>query len=112
MNDQQREQSVEHRGDSGQSAVLVLVVAAALGAALMAALVDFGGITQDRARAQTAADAAALASLDGGRAAAQDFARLHDGVLVSWSVGPGEHEVTVVVRVGESSATARASNAP
>ena len=100
------------RNDRGQSAVLILVITAALGAALLAALVDFGGITQDRARAQTAADAAALASLDGGRVIAADFAERHGGVVVSWVSGPGEHEVTVVVRVGDSTATARASNAP
>ena len=104
--------STRRRKDSGQSAVLVLVVAAALGAALLAALVDFGGITQDRARAQTAADAAALASLDGGGAAAAAYAQLHGGTVVSWATGPGEHEVTVVVRVGDSVATARASDAP
>ena len=102
----------DRRDDSGQSAVLVLIVAAALGAALLAALVDFGGITQDRARAQTAADAAALASLDGGRDVAVDYAQRNGGVVVSWVRGPGEHEVTVVVRVGDSTATARASDAP
>lgn len=90
----------------------MLVLTAALGTALLAALVDFGGIAQDRARAQTAADAAALASLDGGRVVASDFAQRHGGVIVSWVAGPGEHEVTVVVRVGDSTATARASNAP
>ncbi len=100
------------RNDRGQSAVLVLVVTAALGVALLAALVNFGGITQDRARAQTAADAAALASLDAGRAVAVDYAQHHGGVVVSWVSGPGEHEVTVVVRVGDSVSTARASNAP
>ena len=104
--------STKQRNDSGQSAVLVLVVAAALGAALLAALVDFGGIIQDRARAQTAADAAALASLDGGSAAAAAYAHRHGGTVVSWVTGPGEHEVTVVVRVGDSVATARASDAP
>jgi Flp pilus assembly protein TadG len=91
---------------------LVLVVALALGMALLAALVDFGGVTQDRARAQTAADAAALASLDGGAAAADDYAARHGALLISWSRGPGEFEVTVRVRFGESTATARASNAP
>ncbi|WP_394937272.1 hypothetical protein [uncultured Ilumatobacter sp.] len=40
--------------------MLVLVVALLLGVALLTALVDFGGVTQDRARAQTA-DAPALA---------------------------------------------------
>ena len=102
----------DQQGDSGQSAVLVLVVAVTLGAALLAALVDFGGIIQDRARAQTAADAAALASLGGGRAAAAEYADRHGGAVVSWVAGPGEHEVTVVVRVGDSVATARASDAP
>ena len=99
-------------GDRGQSAVLIVVVAAALGVALLAALVDFGGITQDRIRAQTAADATALAALDGGEGAALRFATLHGASLISWSRGPGEHEVTVVVRLGDSTATARASNAP
>jgi Flp pilus assembly protein TadG len=103
---------VRCREDRGQSAVLVLVVALALGIALLAALVDFGGVTQDRARAQTAADAAALASLDGGAVAARDFAARHGATVVSWSRGPGDDEVTVRVRLGDSTATARASNAP
>ena len=98
--------------DRGQSAVLVLVVALLLGVALLTALVDFGGVTQDRARAQTAADAAALASLDGGAAAAHDFAARHGATVVTWSRGPGDDEVTVWVRLGQSTATARASNAP
>jgi Flp pilus assembly protein TadG len=67
--------------DRGQSAVLVLVVALLLGVALLTALVDFGGVTQDRARAQTAVDAAALASLDGGAAAAHDFAARHGATV-------------------------------
>jgi hypothetical protein len=41
-----------------------------------------------------------------------DFASRHGAVLVTWSDGPGPHEVTVVVRVGDSTATARASDAP
>jgi len=98
--------------DRGQSAVLVLVVALLLGVALLTALVDFGGVTQDRARAQTAADAAALASLDGGAAAAHDLAARHGATVVTWSRGPGDDEVTVLVRLGQSTATARASNAP
>lgn len=88
------------------------MVAVALGVAVLAALVDFGGIVQERARAQTAADAAALASLDGGAAAARDYAARHGGVVVSWERGPGTHEVTVTVRLGAATATARASNAP
>lgn len=102
----------DRRDDAGQSAIVVLVVAVAIGVAVLSALVDFGGVVQDRARAQTAADAAALASLDGGRTAASSLAELHGGTIVSWHRGPGSHEVTVVVRVGDSSATARASNSP
>ena len=98
--------------DAGQSSVLVLVVALALGVALIAALADFGAVAQDRTRAQTAADAAALASLDGGATAAHDFAARHGATVVSWSRGPGDHEVTVRVRFGDSTAIARASNAP
>jgi len=102
----------DKRTDAGQSAIVVLVVAVALGAALLLALVDFGGVAQDRARAQTAADAAALASLEGGRGAAVALAGRHGATVISWVTGPGEYEVTVVVRFGDSTATARASNAP
>ena len=100
------------RTDCGQSAVIVLVVAMTLGVAMLGALVDFGGIARDRARAQTAADAAALASVDGDVAEARRFADLHGATVVSWVEGPGDHEVTVVVRLGDTVATARATNAP
>mgnify|MGYP001573263906 CR=1 len=73
---------------------------------MLTALVDFGGGTQDRA--QTPADAA-LASLDGGAAAAHNFAARHEATVVS---GPGNDEVTVRVRLGEGTATGRASDAP
>lgn len=98
--------------EQGQSAVLVLVVVLVLGIALLSAIVDFGGVTQDRARAQTAADAAALASVDGDAVAATEYAEAHGGIVVSWQRGPGEHEVTVVVRVGDAVASARATKAP
>ena len=98
--------------DRGQSAVLLLVVVAVMGVALVAALASFGGAIQERSRAQTAADAAALASLDGGRGVAADFAAQHGATVVSWVRGPGPYKVTVVVRVGDATAIARASNAP
>lgn len=100
------------RDEQGQSAVLLLVTAAVMSVVLLAALVEFGATVHDRSRAQTGADAAALASLDGGRAAALEFATRHGATIVSWSRGPGANEVTVVVRVGDTTATARASNAP
>ncbi|MFN3257997.1 MAG: pilus assembly protein TadG-related protein [Ilumatobacter sp.] len=100
------------RGDIGQAAIVVVAVAAALLVAILLALVDVGRGVTDRARAQTAADAAALASLDGGEVEAARFAAHHGATLVSWRAGPGADEVTVVVRFGEATATARATDAP
>jgi hypothetical protein len=79
---------------------------------MVVGLASMGRTTIDRTRAQTAADAAALASLDGGRRAAVNLAGHHEAVVISWSRGPGVGEVSVVVRLGEVTATARASNAP
>jgi hypothetical protein len=98
--------------DNGQAAVLVVAVAAALLVTMLVALATMGRTSIDRTRAQTAADAAALASLDGGRSAAVDLAARHGAIVVAWSPGPGVDEVTVVVRLAEVTATARASNAP
>ena len=100
------------RPDHGQAALLVVVGAATLLAASVAALSTIGTQLVDERRAQTAADAAALAALVGGRAGAAEFAARHGATLVSWERGPGPHEVTVVVTVGDTPATARASDAP
>lgn len=97
--------------DRGQSAVLVLVVAATLGVAVVMALADVGGGVIDRTRAQTAADAAALGSLEGGRATAERLARRHSATIVSWS-RDGRWRVRVTVRLGDATATAHASNRP
>jgi Flp pilus assembly protein TadG len=98
------------RDDRGQAAILVLVVVAVLLVTISAAVVAMGRTTIDRTRAQTAADAAALASLEGGATAAADLAARHGATVISWS--SSGHEVTVTVRLGDSSATARASDAP
>ncbi len=98
--------------DRGQAAIMLLVITATLAVVLAAALAGFGQHLLERGRAQHAADAAALASLDGGRRAADELARRNGAVLVSWSRGPGPDEVTVVVRVGGSTANARATDAP
>ena len=58
-----------------------------------------GGHLIDRTRAQTAADAAALGSVVGGRDAAEALADRHGATLVSFRRGPGPGRVTVVVRV-------------
>ena len=97
------------RGERGQAAILVVVVATVIGAAVLVGLGGLGRDLVDRARAQTAADAAALASLEGGRAAATRLAAAHGAVIVAWS--GGEDEVTVTVRRGRARATARATDA-
>lgn len=99
-------------GDRGQAAIVLLVVTAVLTVVLTAAVADVGGHLVERSRAQHAADAAALASLRGGRAAAVALAHRNGATLIAWSVGPGLDEVTVVVRVGDSTARARATDAP
>lgn len=98
--------------DDGQAAVFVVVAVAALFVVVSLAMATVGGRMVDRTRAQTAADAAALGSLSGGRAAAVWLAAAHDAEIVSWTSGPDPHEVTVMVRVGDSTATARATDAP
>jgi hypothetical protein len=90
----------------------VLVVVTAIGVVLAAALGDVGRAVIDRQRARTAADAAALAGVVGGRGAAADLAARHGGALVRWEVGPGPGEVTVVVRLGDARAVARATDMP
>ena len=104
--------SSHDRDDRGQAAVLVVLVGATMFVLLSAALVTLGGRVVDRTRAQTAADAAALASLEGGRGAADNLAQRHGATVVDWHRGPGPDEVTVVVRLGSETATARATDAP
>jgi len=98
--------------DRGQATLLVLIVATALYVSVATALVGFGGRLIDRTRAQTAADAAALASLTGGSSAAHTLAQRHGATLVEFSRGPGVGQVTVVVRLGDATATAAATDAP
>jgi hypothetical protein len=98
--------------DGGQAVVLTLVLATALFVVMSAALVLLGGRAIDRTRAQTAADAAALASLDGGREAAEEMAGRHGGIVVSWRRGPDAGTVTVRVQIGEMAAVATATNVP
>jgi Flp pilus assembly protein TadG len=69
-------------------------------------LVALGGMVSTRAKAQTAADAAALAGAAAGRVAAEEIAGDNRGRLESFAVQDGEVEVTV--RVGDARATSRA----
>jgi uncharacterized membrane protein len=97
------------RSDRGQSVLLVLVVVV-LVALLAVGFVQAADVVLDRQRAQTAADAAALAGLQGGRSAAAQLAAANGAVLVSFAREGAT--VTVVVSVDEVRARARASNGP
>lgn len=88
------------------SAMPVLVVCMLLACALMFAVGRLGAAATERARAQTAADAAALAGAADGRDAADAFARTNGGAVVRYLVD--NDDVEVVVRVGSAVATARA----
>ena len=107
------------RRDVGQAAVVLMMAAAVVFSASVTALSVLGGRVTDSVRAQTAADAVALASLAGGRSLAFDVAERHGATVVTWtSASDGDGDVvtvvvvTVVVVIGSASATARATNAP
>ncbi len=100
------------RLDRGQAAVLVVFVASALFVSASVAIAEFGGRLIDRTRAQTAADSAALGALPGGRGAAQLLAERHGATLVSYRRDPSTGNVIVVVRLGDTTATAAATDAP
>ncbi len=98
-----------NRRDRGQAVVLLLMVV------VMAALAvvgtgQFSVRVIDRGRAQTAADAAALAAIDGGRTEAGRLAADNGARLVSYVENDGA--ITVVVDVGGQRATARATDGP
>ena len=78
----------------------------ALVAAGLVALVPAARALTDRARAATAADAAALAGATGGEPAARRLAAANGGRLEGFRAGDGE--VAVRVRVGSVAAAARA----
>ncbi len=93
------------RGDEGQAVPLMAGVLA-LAVAVLVGLVALGHLTDDRARAQTAADAAALAGAADGRGAAGAAAAENEGRIERYAVDGAEVEVTV--RVGDARATSRA----
>ena len=86
--------------------VVVVAVVATL------AIAQLGRTVVDAGRARTAADAAALAGVEGGRAASPQAGRRARRELVSWSSSgpPDAMTVDVTVRVGRARATAAASN--
>ena len=93
------------RRDEGQALPLMAGVLA-LVATVAVGLVALGNLVGERARAQTAADAAALAGAARGRPAAVAMARENHGDLEAFAAQGAEVEVTV--RGGEATATSRA----
>lgn len=91
--------------DRGQALPLVLAVATVVVLSMMG-LARFGARVLAHEQAQVAADAAALAGVDGGRPAATRFARANGAVLVSFVREPDA--VRVVVEVAGERAVARA----
>jgi hypothetical protein len=104
------ERSLEVRPDRGAVGVMVVMVAAAMSASVLVALERVAGDLVDAQRARTAADAAALAGVHGGRPTAARIAAANGGELVGWA--DVDDAVTVEVRVGDAVATARATDAP
>jgi NhaP-type Na+/H+ or K+/H+ antiporter len=98
-----------NRDDHGQAIVLLLAVVV-MAALAVVAVGLFGRRLVDRGRARTAADAAALAAVVGGRPAAQRLAAGNGGQLLGFD-RTGD-EVTVVVVVDGERATARATDGP
>ena len=99
------------RDERGQAVPLALVVIAVAILATVA-IAEFGGNVVDAGRARTAADAAALAGVEGGRDASAGVAADNGATLVSWSsrFDGDAATVTVTVRVGRATATAAATN--
>ena len=99
------------RDRRGQAVPLALVVVV-LALVLMMAIGSVGGLAVDASRARTAADAAALAAVEGGRPAAVRLAAEHGATLVAYRAsGPADDRlVTVRVRVGRATAAAAATN--
>ena len=97
------------RRENGQAAPL-LVAVLVCGAVMVSAFGTLGARVADAARARTAADAAALAGVMGGRDEAQRLAAANGGVIESFEVmGP---DVIVRVRFRSAHASARATLSP
>jgi hypothetical protein len=95
--------------DRGQ-AVVLLVTVVAIAALVVVGVGEFSARVIDRGRAQTAADAAALAATSGGRAAAARLAADNGARLIGYA--EAGDTVTVVVDVDGRQATARATDGP
>jgi hypothetical protein len=103
--------SMNGRDERGQAVPLGLAVVV-VAVIVMVAMAELGADVVDAGRARTAADAAALAGVEGGQDASARVATGNGGALLSWSsVADGAAvTVTVTVRVGRATATAAATN--
>jgi hypothetical protein len=99
-------------GDRGQAAVAVLTACTAMFVALALAAATMGERLLDRTRAQTLADAAALAAVVDGRSTAALLVRRQGGAVVSVHLDDAGTTAVVVVRVDSATATSRASIEP
>jgi Flp pilus assembly protein TadG len=91
-----------------------MLIAVVLGALFLTAIGELADAVVDRARAQAAADAAALAGVTGGRATAAHVAAANGAVLARFE-RTGRRDaavVTVIADVDGRRATARATNGP
>ena len=96
--------------DRGSMLVFVMLVGVAFTAAVTLALVPVLNALIDHARAESAAEAAALAGVTGGEVASGAIAAANGAAIVAWS--RSGHDVTVTVQVGDQQATARATDEP
>jgi len=101
--------SVSVRNEQG-SAFFVVVVVAALCAVVIVGLSMVGRAALESARAQTVADAGALAGSLVGRGGAERVVREGNGTVVSST--SSSYEFDIVVRVGQATAAARARREP
>jgi hypothetical protein len=102
---------VDTRDERGQAVPLAIAVMVVV-VVVTFAVASLGRNVVDAGRARTAADAAALAGVEGGRAAATRMATENGATVVSWSRADAGDAVTVTVtvRVGRATATAAATN--
>lgn len=98
---------MHRRANDQHGQVLPLAAVLLAGTVALALLVVLTGeVLVDRARATTAADAAALAGAAEDRTAAEELAAANGGRIEEYALVDGE--TVVVVRVGRARATARA----
>lgn len=102
------EEAVSDRGQA--TPLLLMMLFATVGLALVVA--EVGRLLNESAQARTAADAAALAGAAEGEQVAAELAAANGGTMISYhehDEDDGSSTVSVTVRVGRATQTARAS---